>query len=1071
MELMREYIDETKLIGHQIKSFNDFVNNGIQRIVFRDPEVKTPNGATIRFGEVHVGYPRGQIANRVTKKVYPIDARNNQFTYDALVSVNVTIVNPNGVRVTHNRVPIGKIPVMLGSCRCNLTAHNRIDKYECPNDFGGYFVINGKEKVLVSQLRPLYNKVYVYPVSDKYELGAEIRTMGAGGNTLLIKAKIDKKENVVFSIPYIKDHLEPGLVFRALGLTLDELDECLCFIPDDTLAAIKAKYLEIKSQKEAITEIAKSLPDKDENVVESILQIEMFCHLGHLTPKKSAIHLGFMIKKLLETLRGVRTCDDKDNLANKRLDTPNALLTSIFQILYKQMLKNIASSSALKKEERNVPKDPDYVSIIKTSSNITYKMVTCFTSTKWEVQKGTTFSREGVSQALCRQNFGACLSHKRRMMLPVGKKGKIINMRQLAPSHFGFICPYETPEGQQVGTVLNLALSADITVETPYFDVLEVIRKMKLFESTLDKKTLILLNEIVVGSTENSLEFFKEFCTFRESDLIEKSVSISRLKRENEIHIYSDQGRFIRPLFKINPGNKQKYREGTKWREAVNSNAIVFRDPAEIEQSVIAPDKKALRLNKCDYMEISSAAAMMGVMAAAIPFPTHSQSPRVAYQSCMGKQAQGVPSLAFKYRWDTTLHVLNTPQKPLTQSKIVNIIKFDEMSHGCVPIVAVMSFTGFNQEDGFVLNKSSIDRGLFKSTTYKTIIEEAKKKGSSDFESICVPRTEYRKRGYNYEYLGPDGIIQKPKNGGSLYIKKGDVLIGKTLNKMTKDDDERRIKTVDISVDAKQNEEGYLDEVHDTVTPEGVRVVKVRIRISRLPEIGDKFASSCAQKGTCGMILAQEDMPFDSDGVCPDVIMNPHAIPSRMTINMLIEMGYNLAGVKLGKTFDATAFEDKDVTKELTDLLVQDGSDSYAKTMYCGLTGKKLTAKIFMAPSFFQRLKHMVSDKFHARRCCPLDTVTHQPVAGRAKDGGLKCGEMERDSLIVHGCSEFLHETMFIKSDKYHVPICKTCGQIPHNLKTCLRCKDDNVEVKNLPYAAKLLFQQFMGMGIKVKFA
>lgn len=1070
MELMREYFDKTKLVAHQIKSFNDLVNNGLQRVILRDRDVKTPNGATISFGEVSVGYPHGQVANRVTKKVFPNDARNNQFTYDAHIFVNVSITTPEGEKIRHNRVSIGKMPIMLGSCRCNLNAHNRVEKYECPNDFGGYFIINGKEKVLVSQLRPLYNKVYVYPSNDKYVFGAEIRTMGPGGNSLLIRAKSDANENILLSLPYIKDHLEPGLVFRAMGLTEKDLKECLVMVPEDVVETILENYLKYGSQDEAITEVANSLPDRDENVVRSILQREMFCHLGHLTPQKSAIHLGFMIKKLIETVRGVRVCDDKDSLANKRLDTSNALLLFIFQSLYKQMLKNIAGAPSLKKGERNAPKDPDYLAIIKASSNITYKMATCFTSTTWDVQKGSSFAREGVSQMMCRQNYGAFVSHKRRLMLPVGKKGKIINMRQLAPSHFGFICPYETPEGQQVGTVMNLALSAEITIETPHMDVLEILKQFKMFDEKIDKKNLVLLNGVLVGSTSNSLGFYSEFYRMRESDMIENTVSISRLKQENEIHIYSDQGRFIRPLFRVAEGNKVKYQKDTKWDKAVEANMIVFRDPAEIEQSVIAPHEKALTLNKCDYMEISPAAVMMGVMAAVIPFSNNSQSPRLAYQSCMGKQAQGIPSLAYKHRWDTTLHVLDTPQKPLSQSKIVNIIKFDEMSHGCVPIVAIMSFTGFNQEDGFILNKGSIDRGLFRSTTYKTIIEEAKKRGNSDFESICIPKPEYRKREYNYEHLGPDGVIKKPSSG-SLYIKKGDVLIGKTLNKMIKVDDRRDIKTIDISVEAKQNEEGYLDEVYDTVTPEGVRVVKVRVRIQRIPEIGDKFASSCAQKGTCGMIISQEDMPFDSEGICPDLIMNPHALPSRMTINMLIEMGYNLAGVKMGKTFDATAFEDRNITKELTNILKEEGSDSYAKTMYCGLTGKKLTAKIFMAPSFFQRLKHMVSDKFHARRCGPLDTVTHQPVAGRAKDGGLKCGEMERDSLIVHGCSEFLHETMFTKSDKYHVPICKTCGNIPANLTSCANCKDDNVEVKNLPYAAKLLFQQFMGMGIKVKFS
>lgn len=1044
------------------------INNGLQQVIFRDPKVKTPNGAVIRFGDLHVGYPTGQVANRVTKHVYPNDARNNHFTYDSHIFVNITITNPDGIETTHNRVSIGKIPVMLGSCRCNLNAHNRIQNYECPNDFGGYFIINGKEKVLVSQLRPLYNKVYVYPCTDKYIFGAEMRTMGPSGNTLLIIAKSDANGGIFFSLPYIKDYLVPGLIFCALGLSLTQLHEYLIFLPENILTMITKQFSQVKSAEAAITEIASSLPDKDENVVKSVLHHEMFCHLGHLTPKKSTVHLGYIIKKLVETMEGDRVRDDRDNLANKRLDTSNALLLFIFQSLYKQLLKNIAGNLSLKKDE--IPKDPDYISIIKSSSNITYKMSTCFTSTTWDVQKGSSFSREGVSQMMCRQNYGAFVSHKRRIMVPVGKKGKIINMRQLSPSHFGFMCPYETPEGQQVGIVTNLALTADITMETPHFDVLQIVKRMETFTTSIEKKILVLLNGILIGSTDTSLGFYVEFYSLRESDIMEKTVSICRIKHENEIHIYSDQGRFIRPLFRIDKGNTLRYGSGMKWDEAVACNAIVFRYPGEIEQSVIAPTNDVLSLNYCDYMEISSAAALMGVMAAAIPFPNNSQSPRLSYQSCMGKQAQGIPSLAFKYRWDTTLHVLDTPQKPITQSELVNIIKFNEMSHGSLPVVAIMSFTGFNQEDGFILNKSSIDRGLFMATTYKSIVGEAKKRGNSDYESICLPKAEYRRREYNYEYLGIDGVIKKPAKG-SLYIKKGDVLIGKTLNRMIKVDDKRDIKTIDISVEAKQNEEGYLDDVYDTVSPEGVRVVKVRIRISRRPEIGDKFSSSCAQKGTCGLIISQEDMPYDSNGMCPDLIMNPHALPSRMTINMLIEMGYNLAGAKMGKTFDATAFVDRNISKELTELLKVDGSDSYSTTMYCGFTGKKLPARIFMAPSFFHRLKHMVSDKFHARRCGPLDTLTHQPVAGRAKDGGLKCGEMERDSLIVHGVSEFLHETMFTKSDKYHVPICKTCGQIPANLMTCPNCRDDNVENKKLPYAAKLLFQQLMGMGIKVKFS
>lgn len=1073
--LIYEYVKETKLIAHQISSFNDFINNGLQQVILRDPEVRLPNNAVIRFGEVFVGTPQHMIDNRQMKTVFPNEAREKQFSYDANIFVNVSVSKDGCDTLVYNRVAIGKIPIMLGSCRCNLTAINKVEQFECPNDPGGYFILNGKEKVLVGQLRPVFNKVYVYPSNDKYEYAAEIRSISPGGNSLLIKAKIDKKCNLFFSVPYIKDHLNPGLVFKAMGISREELDIILFLLPSSfAVEQILSQYSNYSDQNEAIEEVSKSTPDKDLTAVHSILQKEMFCHLGYQTPLKNGLHLAYLLKKLIETKNKTRACDDRDNLANKRLDTANALLLFIFQSLYKQMLKTISTTSSLKKGSLNTPKEPDYVAIIKSASNITQKITSCFTGSNWEVQKASTFTRVGVSQMLSRQNYGATISHLRRIMHPVGKKGKLIKMRQLGSSHFGFICPYETPEGQQVGTVLNLALSAQITVETPHVDVLQTIKTFTSFDcNPVGHKTIVLLNGVIIGTTANSWLFFKEFCSMRDSDVIQETVSITRLKQENEVHVWSDQGRFVRPLFKI-VKNKRVFEKidaevsaGTCLSNAIKNHSIVFRDPSEIEQSVIASNEEDLGLNICDYMEIHPV-LVYGLMAAVIPFSNCSQSPRLAYQSCMGKQAQGVPFLSFRHRWDTTEHVLDSPQKPLTQSKIVNFVGFNEMSHGNVPIVAIMSYSGFNQEDAFILNKASLDRGLFHSTTYKTITEEAKKRGNSDFESICLPKAEYRKREFNYELIGPDGVIRKPEAGASLKINKGDVIIGKTLTKVVKGpDDKRENKTVDISIVAKQNEEGYLDDVLDSVTPEGVRIVKVRIRIPRRPEIGDKFASICAQKGTNGMIFRQEDMPFDKDGVVPDLIMNPHAIPSRMTVNMLIEMAANLvSSSSSGKQFDATAFEHKNIARELQEL---NDFHPFAKTMYSGLTGKAFPEKVFMAPCYFQKLKHMVSDKFHARRCGPLDTLTHQPVAGRAKDGGLKCGEMERDSLIVHGCSEFLNETMFLKSDKYHVAVCKTCGLIPPKLTTCSNCRDDNVEVKNMPYAAKLLFHLSMGMGIKVK--
>ena len=300
-------------------------------------------------------------------------------------------------------------------------------------------------------------------------------------------------------------------------------------------------------------------------------------------------------------------------------------------------------------------------------------------------------------------------------------------------------------------------------------------------------------------------------------------------------------------------------------------------------------------------------------------------------------------------------------------------------------------------------------------------------------------------------------------------MKKDTVIIGKINNKTVKKSDSRVIETYETSVVIKHGEEGYLDDVLDTTNNDGTRIIKIRIRIPRIPEIGDKFASNTAQKGTCGMIYRQEDLPFDKNGIVPDLIINPHAIPSRMTINMLIEMCFNLVGCKLGKEMDATPFKHTDIEKELQDYTEKVGLDDYMSELYSGFTGEKYPTKIFMAPCYYQRLKHMVVDKIHTRVTGPLDTLTHQPVAGRARDGGLRFGEMEKDCMFSHGSTRILKESLFDKSDKYHIPVCIDCGNIPNKRVYCSKCENDNIEIKNMPYATKLLYQELLSMGIKMK--
>lgn len=1098
-KLIKQFYDQTHFVSHQIDTYNDFITRGMQTIVRREQPIEI-NGIKVEFNHVYVDKPKfikktrdrvvtaatlgsciettedaaqiknGQkvIVNYINSPLYPNEARKRNINYDGTVYASITVTNIETKKKTeHHQVSIGKLPVMLRSNVCRLTENNKESNEECPNDFGGYFIIKGKERVLVGQLRRAYNKVYVERTADdKYGYMAEMRSMNEHGVSILVQLKINTTtKELFFSLPYIKakSFLPAGLVFKALGISEDDMKKMIRIADTDILATLVQQHRMEITKEEAVESIANDIADetKDCTYVKDILTKELFYHVGELTPEKSAQHLGYIIKKLVDTVSSTRVLDDKDNLANKRIDGTSSLMAFLFQILFKQFIKNLSNQMENKK-------NPDPISIIKDIKIISHVMNHAFMTGNWNTQKSSHFTRVGVSQVLSMQNYGAKTSHLRRIMLPVGKKGKIPSARQLHASHFSFICPYETPEGDTVGLVSNLALSVQISVHICPKLTTEVIGRMETFRNDMEGRVLVLVNGCIVGTCDKSLQFVKECNRYRLSDMIDNNVSIVRLVDENEVHIWTDEGRVLRPLFAIGPRNKVLYKDDlTKtWDEHVRAGNIVFREVWELEQAVVAMSEDDLKKNRCDYLEICPAATMMAVMASVIPLSNHSQSPRNAYQASMGKQAIGMPSVAYQQRYDTTLHVLNTPQQPLTKNEMINVLHFNEMSHGANPIVAIMTYSGFNQEDSVILNKGSLDRGLFMSTTYKTIVEEEKKRGSSDFENICLPKFQYRNRNYDYTHLNEDGLVWKR----NTFLKKGTVIIGRTTKKMIKKEDGSRVAEIsDTSIVIKHGEEGYLDKVLNTLNSEGIRVIKVRIRIPRIPEIGDKFASSTAQKGTCGMIFSEEDMPFDTNGVKPDLIINPHAIPSRMTINMLIEMCFNLVGCKLGVHMDATPFKHRNIEEELMDWAKRAGIATYASRMMDGRTGEMIPSKIFMAPCFYQRLKHMVADKIHARVAGPLDTLTHQPVAGRSRDGGLRFGEMEKDCMLSHGSTRVLKECLFDKSDKYTIPVCVGCGNVPDKRDFCRVCQENKTEMKNMPYATKLLYQELLGMGLNLK--
>jgi DNA-directed RNA polymerase II subunit RPB2 len=513
----------------------------------------------------------------------------------------------------------------------------------------------------------------------------------------------------------------------------------------------------------------------------------------------------------------------------------------------------------------------------------------------------------------------------------------------------------------------------------------------------------------------------------------------------------------------MNQTHVQQLKKGyLNWKNCLYNGLVEYIDVAEEENTLIAFKPKDFLSGYSDsytHMEIHPS-LMLGVSASIIPFPDHNQAPRNCYQSSMGKQAMGIYASNYNERMDTLGHVLYYPQKPLVVTKAMKHINYSELPTGVNAIVAIMCYNGYNQEDSIIMNQSAIERGLFRSTFYRCYTDTEKEVDGSkeQFEKPIRGKTKKMKYG-NYDKLDEDGLIEP-----GIRINDDDVIIGKTTPISN--------SRYDNSTKIRHNENGVVDKVLVSTDSNGQKFTTVRVRSERIPEVGDKFASRAGQKATIGITYRQEDMPFTMEGIVPDIIVNPHAIPSRMTIGHLIECLTSKVSSIAGKESNGTPFEEFDIN-EISDVLKSMGyQDKGNEIMINGQTGVKLKAHIFIGPTYYQRLKHMVKDKIHSRSNGPVTMLTRQPMEGRAKDGGLRFGEMERDCLIAHGASSFLRDRLFINSDHYSVKSCVSCGLFTgiesdtggYECQSC-KTKDDIVDVE-IPYASKLLFQELISMGI-----
>ncbi|GMH42706.1 hypothetical protein BSKO_10625 [Bryopsis sp. KO-2023] len=1145
------FFDSKGLVRQQLDSFREFLENSLQEVVTEngdvvikpeaqhnpgDMDVYEEKEYRILFGQIYLSKPSFNEADGETTVLFPREARLRNLTYCSPIFVDVRKVElttlPGGdvqEEEIGEKVYIGEVPIMLKSSFCSLDglkSHELADLGECPYDQGGYFVINGSEKVLIAQERMANNHVYVFKKSQpsKYSVVSECRsvmeksTRSTSTLSVQLLARSGKKAAlsgapIKTTLPYVNTDIPVLVVFRALGFVADkDILEHIVFDFEDTelMEALRPSIEEaepIKDQQVALDFIGKRgaavgvTRDKRIAYARELMEKHLLPHIGVDSLEKDATKkgyfFGYMVYKLLLVALGRRNEDDRDHYSNKRLDLAGPLLANLFRLQFRRLVKDV---------RRKVQRCVDGCQEINLGNIINHHIIS--TGLKYSLatgnwgQQGSQNVRSGVSQVLQRLTYASTLSHLRRVNSPIGREGKLAKPRQLHNSQWGMVCPAETPEGQACGLVKNLALMTYISVGSPLTSVLEVLEGWgtenleEVNSAHLKGATKVFVNGVWIGINREPKDLVDTLRQMRRGLNIEAEVSVVHDLPLQEIRVYTDAGRTCRPLFVVMDQRlliKKDHifellrakdqldlepEERYGWNNIVNLGFIEYIDTEEEETTMISmtiKDLKAARLNRMGaysdtytHCEIHPS-MILGVCASIIPFPDHNQSPRNTYQSAMGKQAMGLYATNFQTRMDTQGYVLYYPQKPLVATKAMQYLHFREMPAGHNAIVAILCYSGYNQEDSIMMNQSSIDRGFFRSLFFRSYKDEEKKIGSLTNEEIEKPDGQITAgmRHGTYDKLDDDGLVAP----GTPVVGE-DVIVGKTTRLPMDETNNTRFTKRDCSTCLRHSERGVVDAVMISTNQEGRRFLKLRVRSVRIPQVGDKFASRHGQKGTIGITYTQEDMPFSHEGISPDLIINPHAIPSRMTIGHLVECLMSKVASCVGQEGDATPFTEVTV-ENISNKLHQCGYQCRGwEVVYSGFTGRPINTMVFLGPTYYQRLKHMVDDKIHSRARGPVQILTRQPVEGRAREGGLRFGEMERDCIISHGSAAFLKERLFDQSDAYRVHVCEKSGLMAvanlrkNHFYSQIHGNDSDVVQVFMPYACKLLFHELMAMCI-----
>jgi DNA-directed RNA polymerase II subunit RPB2 len=1036
-----------------------------------------------KSNELFYSPPVDELGNAVLPHQCRLD--NKTYALDIRMNIDIEYIIDKTVETKRfENILLGQLPLMLKSSLCHLssmTSEELFEAGECKFELGGYFIVGGAEKVLLTQERLAENMFYASKRKqqtsanpgtktlveketqtklegatkaepDEYTAGirsmSEDGTKGPYSHFLIIPPSNKKPDDpkqlantsdfsafstnrlALITLPDFTQPVPLLSVFYALGLTNDQdiYDTILAGIPAEDRTQYDEMFAELVLSHDVFTR-QEMLREKDQNQDPNLLFLKrqtrtrsegavyinlfdkLFPHCSSLEGESPAMFyrrkaylLGYMAKMAMDVALGIKSKTDRDHFRYKRLSASGELVFQEFRRLFKETSKRMLTEMDSRihfeqqqyagKKLKELLQDEN-IGYYWRASNLMYNLEKSF--------KGKWGGKDGIAQEVSRYSFLGTVAQLRRVNMDVDKGGKIVDMRRIHCSTWGIMCPIDNPDGRNIGLIKSMSLLCSISTASSSKDVYKIVSENKEFvplalinpSAWNPVWTRVYLNSDLVGVLkQNSNSLHETLLEKRRAEQLDKFVSVSWNRLENEYLLYTDAGRPVRPVYR--EGTKpDQIKKLSKW-DVIMKKHMDLLDPAETENLRISMEPF-----NADFQSEIHGLAILSASASVLPNCDFDPGTRNAFSCQQVKQACSWYNTAFSKRFDTIATWLNYAQRPLSQTWVYNSIlgKSGCLPYGENPMVALMVYSGYNQEDSVLLNDSALRRGMFHTTYYHSydFEEEPINMGFDNGQTKVFESTEFgniatdpkyretvaRKEGYNYDLLDSDGIIRAGSEVDEKTILVGMVYPTKTMGAVT--------GYSDSSKTTKKGQTGFVDAVYRYVTKDGLRAVKIRVAEHRVPVLGDKFSARHGQKGTVGLRIKEEDMPFSSKGLRPDMIVNPHAFPSRMTIGQFIESMSTKLGLEMGSLIDSTPFSTQNRVGETSELLLKAGFHPYGhEVLYNGQTGEMMEAEIFMAPTYYIRSKLMVEDKLNYRATGPKKLLTHQPVEGRANDGGLK---------------------------------------------------------------------------------